>query len=222
MLSWNKSFLALIAFLMLFYTHPILAQKDSKTENKFTVDNKPVNEMISPLPGQWQCKAMDKAEKTWYWNEEFFDLVNIKTLEICKKNSASPRTCEIIGCFKNDYPTNNITPPSGYWLCKSYDNKGRMWYWNNVDRIEALQNVLESCRKNSSEPDSCEIERYYCFNESPEFWQCRATDSSGNMWFWKNSDKEEAAIQARKACEYNSLTPVSCVTSPDDCKNFLY
>jgi hypothetical protein len=121
-----------------------------------------------------------------------------------------------------------------YWTCTVQDNEKHQWITKNAYKRVAINRAMESCKKNSHEPNSCDSTQipcdYFSNNdviETPVYksntsvtWHCPALDSLANYWVGPaSSNRDRAYLNAKTFCHMQSIVPETCYVNLIACSN---
>lgn len=111
------------------------------------------------------------------------------------------------------------------WECSIADTNNMVWKFNNSYEKKALNIVLEGCKKQSKNPESCHKNNIICEEfvngvSTTPLWICTALDAQANPWKGKTSTiKEDALFSAKSLCKTKSSVPETCYVYPLACIN---
>lgn len=111
-----------------------------------------------------------------------------------------------------------------YWQCAVHDNENKQWEAKSAYERVATSKAFEACKKESHVPVSCKLIKDSCDysgkdNSSASLWQCTALDQTGQPWEGKpNSNKDNAALDAKAYCQAHSPAPDTCFINLLTCK----
>ena len=111
------------------------------------------------------------------------------------------------------------------WQCRAHDANNKTWTVTKAYQQMAINYAKQTCRKHSSQPDSCEVAKSWCDflsrgKRHTSTWTCSAFDKNGGYWPGPiESDRERALSGAAAHCQRQSAVPDSCYVRIITCKN---
>lgn len=111
------------------------------------------------------------------------------------------------------------------WQCPAIDKYGQFYAVNSNFIKVTVYKSLDRCKKFSSAPASCIVERAFCkqfgiSDTRKTHWQCYALDNAdGKYRSGPYSDRYEAANAAESLCQRLSKSPSSCYVHLFTCEN---
>lgn len=109
----------------------------------------------------WYCTAQDNDHHQWEIQHPYRIAAMNRALEQCKKGSPIPKTCRII--TKNCIAAGNEMVANRHWQCTAFDKAAMAWtssFYPNRD--DAALHANDTCKSNSSVPESCYINLVSC------------------------------------------------------------
>lgn len=111
------------------------------------------------------------------------------------------------------------------WECTAKDNHNKQWVAHSNYQRNASIRALESCKKESSSPESCRSIAEDCDSlmnglSTRPLWRCVALDFTATPWNGNLSrDRTNAALSAKGICRERSSVPDSCYINMVTCNN---
>ncbi|MCA0403088.1 MAG: hypothetical protein LCH30_04740 [Proteobacteria bacterium] len=112
-----------------------------------------------------------------------------------------------------------------YWRCLANDSENKQWITLSAYEITALNKALDNCKKESTSPGTCKINRdnceYFSHGHSTKpMWRCTALDKKAKAWPSRvASHRDEAAVSAKEHCLTESSIPDTCYINLLTCRN---
>lgn len=111
------------------------------------------------------------------------------------------------------------------WNCQVKDATGKYWEVQHKFRMSARNLAMDTCRKQSTAPNSCDFANQSCdtlydgLSKDP-LWVCLALDSTAKGWKnHPNKQKYDAALSAKGFCQHKSSVPETCYVNLLTCKD---
>lgn len=112
-----------------------------------------------------------------------------------------------------------------FFECQLSDDKNIFWKSSSVFEKKALNTVLDHCKKESINPDSCLKKNIICqefsnsINTRP-LWECTALDANAREWLGKaDTAIDDAIFHAKAKCKSKSTVPETCYVYAVGCLN---
>lgn len=112
-----------------------------------------------------------------------------------------------------------------FFECQLSDDKNVLWKSTSVFEKKSLNTVLDHCKRESINPDSCLRKNIICqefsngINLRP-LWECTALDANAKEWPGKaDTTKDDAIFSAKAKCKSNSAVPETCYAYEVGCLN---
>lgn len=111
------------------------------------------------------------------------------------------------------------------WECRAHDAINLQWTVKRAYQKMAVTDAMDACKKQSTVPQSCKIERDDCelfldgFTTRP-MWQCTALDQHSHVW--RSTiylRRDDAAMAAKRYCHRHSGMPDTCYINLLMCHN---
>ena len=141
-------------------------------------------------------------------------------------------TVILLVIFKPLLAYTDIGHVNNYWQCNASDREKKQWIGRGAYSRVASSKAFEACKKESHAPTSCISSEGVCeyyvhgvstsvygMNEHAQ-WQCVALDQMAKSWESNiNSNRDDAALEAKAFCHEHSSVPDSCYINLLTCKN---
>lgn len=111
------------------------------------------------------------------------------------------------------------------WECVAKDDSHKQWVAHSNYQRNANIRALESCKKESNLPATCQTLDSDCDSlingrSTRPLWRCVALDHLATPWYSHPSrDRTAAALSAKNICKEKSPLPESCYINMITCTN---
>lgn len=129
----------------------------------------------------------------------------------------------LIGLISTSGFAVDLSGKSSYWQCITHDNSNKEWIARSDYQKVALNIAFESCKKESSTPETCRAsddncEGFYQGMSTRPMWKCKALDQLALSWesnFY--AQRDDAALGAKAYCKQKSEVPDTCYINMLSC-----
>lgn len=111
------------------------------------------------------------------------------------------------------------------WECVAKDDNHKQWIAHSTYQRNATIRALESCKKESNLPGTCQTRDSDCDalvngRSTRPLWRCVAFDFTATPWYNNPTrDRTAAALSAKSICIERSTVPDSCYINMITCTN---